>query len=297
MTTVAAAPLGVPFAKYGQHAPRSEFRDGIGHLIATDDLVQANKQQFKECIYSMHTGKLREYAEAWAVKDLVHRTEGMPYVANSDGIEGFLISYNEVITGYYGSPEAQMVFKLEAVVRVSHRKIRIVLMITTTGKRDMVERVRLDMEYNDDFMLTRCTMSPEDDTPLGLGSSPQGSALIRPVNNKPLKTTNSAKRIHFKPGHAQMRSAITPVGTEDSVVQAPTFERPCLHNYWDSVRTKKGVALLRCRKCVSQWKIAAAEIVKCKRFLTEQGCSHGDTCEHFHINAKKKAYEERMAGQ
>eukprot|EP01064_Diplonema_japonicum_P038766 TRINITY_DN9507_c0_g1_i1.p1 TRINITY_DN9507_c0_g1~~TRINITY_DN9507_c0_g1_i1.p1 ORF type:complete len:289 (+),score=65.86 TRINITY_DN9507_c0_g1_i1:68-934(+) len=288
MTTVATVPLGVSW----QHA-RSEFRDGIGHLIATDDLVQANKQQFKECIYSMHTGRMREYAEAWFVKDMVHRTEGMPYEINTDGIEAFLNSYNEVITGYYGSPEAQMVFKLEAVVRVSHRKIRIMFTMTTTGKRDMVERAHVDMEHNDEFKLTYITMFADAHTP-------KGSALIRPVNNKPLKTTNSAKKIpkQSKPDRAQMQSTVIPVGTEaNPVVQSPTFDRPCLHNHWDSVRTKKGVALLRCRKCVLQWKITIAGIVKCKKFLTEQGCSHGDTCEHFHINAKKKAYEERMAGQ
>eukprot|EP01064_Diplonema_japonicum_P000132 TRINITY_DN10081_c0_g1_i1.p1 TRINITY_DN10081_c0_g1~~TRINITY_DN10081_c0_g1_i1.p1 ORF type:complete len:266 (+),score=61.71 TRINITY_DN10081_c0_g1_i1:57-800(+) len=72
------------------------------------------------------------------------------------------------------------------------------------------------------------------------------------------------------------------------VAQAPSYDRPCLHNLWDSVRTKKGVALLRCRTCVSQWKLSIFDVSKCKKFYSDEGCPKGDSCRHLHVHARKK---------
>eukprot|EP00659_Diplonema_papillatum_P015870 gene15870-24248_t len=41
---------------------------------------------------------------------------------------------------------------------------------------------------------------------------------------------------------------------------APTTDRPCEHNNWDSVRVKRKWCLLRCRECFGQWRIRASDV-------------------------------------
>eukprot|EP01064_Diplonema_japonicum_P010948 TRINITY_DN181_c0_g1_i11.p3 TRINITY_DN181_c0_g1~~TRINITY_DN181_c0_g1_i11.p3 ORF type:complete len:263 (+),score=38.61 TRINITY_DN181_c0_g1_i11:1587-2375(+) len=242
-----------------QYIPRSEFRQGIEQHIAKGDLIAIGKQQFKEVIASMHTGKVRECVEAWMAPDVTYRSEGLPYNLNCSGREGFMETYNRIITEYYGCPDAQMVFRLNNIERTGVSSLDIDITITTSGKRNLVERMRSTVTFDKHIMISESFVTPI------LGESSQ-------------------------------MMCINPAVVVKAVVRAPSFVRPCLHNFWDSVRTKKGVALLRCRTCVSQWKIPASDIVKCKRFLNDQGCSLGVMCPHLHINARKKNYEDRMNG-
>ena len=74
----------------------------------------------------------------------------------------------------------------------------------------------------------------------------------------------------------------------------PTCDRPCDHNNWDSVRVKRKQVLLRCRECVSQWKIKAGGVKRCRAFLNG-ACDEGASCPLLHINCKKQTKEERHA--
>ena len=51
---------------------------------------------------------------------------------------------------------------------------------------------------------------------------------------------------------------------------APPAEmtRPCTHNDWDDVRTRKGAKILRCRVCQSKWKLPSARVPRCSPFLS-----------------------------
>ena len=66
---------------------------------------------------------------------------------------------------------------------------------------------------------------------------------------------------------------------------APVFERPCCHNDWDSIRVKRKLCQLRCRVCLSQWKLRSENVHRCPVFV-EPGCNDLQ-CELLHINKKK----------
>ncbi|KAJ9472089.1 hypothetical protein DIPPA_14442 [Diplonema papillatum] len=89
----------------------------------------------------------------------------------------------------------------------------------------------------------------------------------------------------------------SPQGRENSNVECPvpTFERPCQHNMWDSVRIKRKWCLLRCRLCESQWRLPASDIPirRCNEFAAH-GCKNM-TCKALHIFLRKQRLEERFA--
>ena len=45
------------------------------------------------------------------------------------------------------------------------------------------------------------------------------------------------------------------------------MNRPCKHNDWDDVRTRKGAKILRCRTCQAKWKLPSAKVPRCTPFL------------------------------
>eukprot|EP01064_Diplonema_japonicum_P010531 TRINITY_DN1777_c0_g4_i1.p1 TRINITY_DN1777_c0_g4~~TRINITY_DN1777_c0_g4_i1.p1 ORF type:complete len:290 (+),score=51.74 TRINITY_DN1777_c0_g4_i1:61-930(+) len=281
MTTYESIPrMASHMLQHDPYVVRSEFRQGIEALIEKGDLTGVGRLHFQECIRSMHTGRVREFVEAWMTEDVAYTSEGLPFGMNVDGREEYLRNYNEVITGHYGSPDAHMVFRLDGLARLSEKDLRLDMTVTTKGKRDMVERIRMDFTYNDMFQLCRAMVTTPDHVSPTLSIC---GAAIKPVCSKPIKK--------LKPTRKPVPSRVIEPST---IVQAPSFDRPCLHNLWDSVRTKKGIALLRCRTCVSQWKLVASDIMKCRRFLSEQGCPLGTLCDNLHIHARKKTFEDRV---
>eukprot|EP01063_Lacrimia_lanifica_P031981 TRINITY_DN538_c2_g1_i1.p1 TRINITY_DN538_c2_g1~~TRINITY_DN538_c2_g1_i1.p1 ORF type:complete len:306 (+),score=126.34 TRINITY_DN538_c2_g1_i1:64-981(+) len=72
-----------------------------------------------------------------------------------------------------------------------------------------------------------------------------------------------------------------------------TTKKPCAHNSWDNVRTKKGFVYFRCRVCEKQWKTILAKLNKCEAFAAG-GCPAGDACKRIHVHLKKKSLEERF---
>eukprot|EP01063_Lacrimia_lanifica_P001153 TRINITY_DN10557_c1_g1_i1.p2 TRINITY_DN10557_c1_g1~~TRINITY_DN10557_c1_g1_i1.p2 ORF type:complete len:197 (+),score=20.99 TRINITY_DN10557_c1_g1_i1:58-648(+) len=73
-------------------------------------------------------------------------------------------------------------------------------------------------------------------------------------------------------------------------------ERPCCHNVWDNVRTKKGYLFLRCRMCESQWKADVNTMsARCEAFISPRGCRFGPKCTKLHIHPKKASLVQRVA--
>lgn len=82
-------------------------------------------------------------------------------------------------------------------------------------------------------------------------------------------------------------------GCKDMVDAPPTAERPCLHNEWDDVRTRKSSKILRCRVCQRKWKLPSSNVPRCVGFLKGE-CDLGAKCDRLHVFKKKVAVEERV---
>eukprot|EP00756_Hemistasia_phaeocysticola_P016951 Hpha_TRINITY_DN15506_c7_g5::TRINITY_DN15506_c7_g5_i1::g.105737::m.105737 len=82
-------------------------------------------------------------------------------------------------------------------------------------------------------------------------------------------------------------------GCKDQVDAPPTAERPCLHNQWDDVRTRKSSKILRCRVCQRKWKLPSSNVPRCVGFLKGE-CDLGSKCDRLHVFKKKVAVEERV---
>ena len=67
---------------------------------------------------------------------------------------------------------------------------------------------------------------------------------------------------------------------------APSVDRPCLHNDWDDVRTRKGSKILRCRLCQRKWKLQSSTVARCASFL-QNICPNGLQCAYLHVHKKK----------
>ena len=69
--------------------------------------------------------------------------------------------------------------------------------------------------------------------------------------------------------------------------------RPCGHNDWDDVRTRKGFKTLRCRVCQGRWKVRNTT-PRCLAFLHDN-CKDLE-CESIHVRRKKCPLPERADG-
>eukprot|EP01060_Flectonema_neradi_P004627 TRINITY_DN12_c1_g3_i1.p1 TRINITY_DN12_c1_g3~~TRINITY_DN12_c1_g3_i1.p1 ORF type:complete len:586 (+),score=145.24 TRINITY_DN12_c1_g3_i1:51-1760(+) len=71
------------------------------------------------------------------------------------------------------------------------------------------------------------------------------------------------------------------------------MNRPCKHNDWDDVRTRKGAKILRCRTCQAKWKLPSAKVPRCTPFLAGH-CERGEACVMVHVRKKKSNLMERF---
>eukprot|EP01059_Diplonema_ambulator_P014960 TRINITY_DN25_c1_g2_i3.p2 TRINITY_DN25_c1_g2~~TRINITY_DN25_c1_g2_i3.p2 ORF type:complete len:142 (+),score=44.81 TRINITY_DN25_c1_g2_i3:58-483(+) len=69
-------------------------------------------------------------------------------------------------------------------------------------------------------------------------------------------------------------------------------ERPCCHNDWDDVRTRKGFKVLRCRICQGRWKIPSCSVPRCMPFLHDC-CNKDEGCPLLHVRRRKTTIYER----
>eukprot|EP01063_Lacrimia_lanifica_P031983 TRINITY_DN538_c2_g2_i2.p1 TRINITY_DN538_c2_g2~~TRINITY_DN538_c2_g2_i2.p1 ORF type:complete len:230 (+),score=77.92 TRINITY_DN538_c2_g2_i2:64-753(+) len=73
-----------------------------------------------------------------------------------------------------------------------------------------------------------------------------------------------------------------------------TTKKPCAHNSWDNVRTKKGFVYFRCRVCEKQWKAPHSKGLNYCEAFTAGCCPAGDACKGIHAHPRKKSLEERF---
>ena len=74
----------------------------------------------------------------------------------------------------------------------------------------------------------------------------------------------------------------------DEIIAEP---RPCEHNDWDDVRTRKGYKVLRCVVCQEKWKLPSPGVMRCMEYL--HNCCTSEHCEKLHVRRKKSSIEER----
>eukprot|EP00659_Diplonema_papillatum_P012263 gene12263-18948_t len=65
----------------------------------------------------------------------------------------------------------------------------------------------------------------------------------------------------------------------------PEMTRPCQHNAWDDVRTRRHAKILQCRACLAKWKLQMP-VPRCSYFLHGH-CEKGDSCQMLHVYKKK----------
>ncbi|KAJ9469605.1 hypothetical protein DIPPA_02164 [Diplonema papillatum] len=83
------------------------------------------------------------------------------------------------------------------------------------------------------------------------------------------------------------------VNEDDIANMPPSKKRPCIHNEWDDVRTRKGSKILRCRMCQRKWKLSSSHVPRCLAFLRSY-CPAGDKCQQLHVHKKKSGLKERF---
>ena len=72
----------------------------------------------------------------------------------------------------------------------------------------------------------------------------------------------------------------------------PSLKRPCRHNDWDDVRTRKGHKILRCRVCHRKWKLLSGTLTRCAKFIQDEVCENGLQCSLLHVHKKKSGSKE-----
>eukprot|EP01060_Flectonema_neradi_P025704 TRINITY_DN34509_c0_g1_i1.p1 TRINITY_DN34509_c0_g1~~TRINITY_DN34509_c0_g1_i1.p1 ORF type:complete len:356 (+),score=57.16 TRINITY_DN34509_c0_g1_i1:76-1143(+) len=72
----------------------------------------------------------------------------------------------------------------------------------------------------------------------------------------------------------------------------PSLKRPCRHNDWDDVRTRKGHKILRCRICHRKWKLLSGTLTRCAKFIQDEVCENGLQCSLLHVHKKKSGSKE-----
>eukprot|EP01064_Diplonema_japonicum_P003294 TRINITY_DN1213_c0_g1_i1.p1 TRINITY_DN1213_c0_g1~~TRINITY_DN1213_c0_g1_i1.p1 ORF type:complete len:175 (+),score=44.66 TRINITY_DN1213_c0_g1_i1:61-525(+) len=85
------------------------------------------------------------------------------------------------------------------------------------------------------------------------------------------------------------------VETEDTLFSTPLAHvKPCTHNCWEDVRTRKRNKILRCIECSNKWKVSASDISRCPSFLSTSKCALGEQCPKLHVfkKVKTKQYTE-----
>eukprot|EP01064_Diplonema_japonicum_P000254 TRINITY_DN1018_c0_g6_i1.p1 TRINITY_DN1018_c0_g6~~TRINITY_DN1018_c0_g6_i1.p1 ORF type:complete len:227 (+),score=48.58 TRINITY_DN1018_c0_g6_i1:1-681(+) len=218
------------------------------------------KQFWKEYISAMHTGRVAECFDAWMDEDVVWTTDCVAYQAK--GIMEVCKLYNQVQERVMGGRDSTVSMRVNDMTY--HPK-------TDSVKIDFISSIRFPGVF-----------------------VPKVEALRFNI-----KTTEKMKILKVVVNHIQ--STIDPVhGDNDEAKEEEQQQqqqqhlqqqRPCLHNNWDTVRVKRGFALLRCRVCSLQWKLN--KVVRCSSYTSPEGCPKGTGCPLLHVNMRKLTSEER----
>eukprot|EP01064_Diplonema_japonicum_P004822 TRINITY_DN1316_c2_g2_i1.p1 TRINITY_DN1316_c2_g2~~TRINITY_DN1316_c2_g2_i1.p1 ORF type:complete len:269 (+),score=61.04 TRINITY_DN1316_c2_g2_i1:70-807(+) len=229
------------------------FRDGIDKTTKEGEISVA-KQFFKEYISAMHTGRVAECFDAWLDDKAAYVVKEPCATLQARGKTGACKLYNMTVDEI-----TSLSVSVNAIKYNKDQRVAVLDVASSTvkdsGLHPVAQNVRFTFKFNVSMKLSKLVTSCQ----------PTQSAVYPVV-------VESSSSLPLKP---------------------PTSHRPCAHNNWDHIRVKRHQALLRCRECASQWKIAVGKIAKCYRHLSLLGCPNGDGCTSLHINHRKQG----VAGQ
>eukprot|EP01065_Artemidia_motanka_P005887 TRINITY_DN12858_c0_g1_i1.p1 TRINITY_DN12858_c0_g1~~TRINITY_DN12858_c0_g1_i1.p1 ORF type:complete len:551 (+),score=130.19 TRINITY_DN12858_c0_g1_i1:101-1753(+) len=121
------------------------------------------------------------------------------------------------------------------------------------------------------------------------GSSPASSASVESEGG-PMSPAAASVRQQPAPASDKKQQQQQ---QQQRTTPAQFRNRPCPHNEWDSVRTKQGVALLRCRVCSCPWRTVLSNRNgpalwhRCSAFDRGE-CTLGPACPALHVHRSKK---------
>eukprot|EP01059_Diplonema_ambulator_P002694 TRINITY_DN12336_c0_g1_i3.p1 TRINITY_DN12336_c0_g1~~TRINITY_DN12336_c0_g1_i3.p1 ORF type:complete len:521 (+),score=167.22 TRINITY_DN12336_c0_g1_i3:217-1779(+) len=126
----------------------------------------------------------------------------------------------------------------------------------------------------------------------GSPHSPSTSGYSSPTNSLG-SPRHRQKTFAKKPAVAPPppEDAADDINDEDIANMPPSVKRPCVHNEWDDVRTRKGSKILRCRTCQRKWKLPSSHVPRCLPFL--RGHCGNESCHLLHVHKKKSGLMER----
>eukprot|EP00754_Rhynchopus_humris_P008212 Rhum_TRINITY_DN13689_c0_g1::Rhum_TRINITY_DN13689_c0_g1_i1::g.62977::m.62977 len=138
--------------------------------------------------------------------------------------------------------------------------------------------------------------------PFAVQSVDSGSVEARP--NNPVSTiatqvsASAGTETAVTSGHGHVGDAVFEADTQLAAeIEAAEKQKPCTHNSWENVRVRRGRMCIRCRVCQRQWTCGsqlAWQAMRCRSFLTREGCHLGDMCTKLHFNRRKQQKHERL---
>eukprot|EP01059_Diplonema_ambulator_P009682 TRINITY_DN1962_c1_g2_i1.p1 TRINITY_DN1962_c1_g2~~TRINITY_DN1962_c1_g2_i1.p1 ORF type:complete len:339 (+),score=71.20 TRINITY_DN1962_c1_g2_i1:1857-2873(+) len=283
----------------------TSYRAGIvgGFKVSGEEQVAVAKQYFREFLSSMHSGKVTDCIFAWMSDEIEWYSERLPLPLKAKGKIEACTLYNTVLEKVMGGPNATVTMHLDdARYLAQHDVVRIdftTSVVRMGAVTSYVESKRFTLKFDDDMKIVRIVVSPQDTYSMSIGACPE--ACIAPVADRqyekaapknfcpPREATKAPSDTASSTGCSSEELSSSSAGT---TLQPPTTDRPCLHNNWDSVRVKRGYALLRCRTCSSQWKLPSTSVKRCSKYLNKT-CTLGTLCTCLHVNSRKQTYEER----
>eukprot|EP01064_Diplonema_japonicum_P023238 TRINITY_DN3367_c1_g2_i1.p1 TRINITY_DN3367_c1_g2~~TRINITY_DN3367_c1_g2_i1.p1 ORF type:complete len:321 (+),score=41.00 TRINITY_DN3367_c1_g2_i1:38-964(+) len=275
-----------------RHDPYTKMRrfgGEVDSLIQNKDTMKVATKHLKDLMECMSSGKLIEYCEAWMAPEVSMFSEGGGNDFQLNGRAEFLEIYNKVLPRYGNS---KLTAEVDTIKKIGDLAVETEFWLRVTGELDFSERLHEVARFDSSFRLVSChsnCLSLIMNPPLPL-SNTNNIGLINPIKPSLLKLKCDV------PVGKRAKKKASKKAVKDGI-KSPRYDRPCLHNLWDNVRSKRGVALLRCRTCVSQWKIPVTEFTRCMKFLSEEGCHLGTLCKNLHVHARKLCYEERAINE
>jgi len=98
-------------------------------------------------------------------------------------------------------------------------------------------------------------------------TEPTGEALERTVPQPslaPKMSWNSPSLEDFQRESTSCTTCSTPA---EEPSKPPSSQRPCDHNTWDDVRTRRHAKMLRCRVCQAKWRLPSTSVPRCRAFF------------------------------
>eukprot|EP01064_Diplonema_japonicum_P038420 TRINITY_DN92_c3_g1_i1.p1 TRINITY_DN92_c3_g1~~TRINITY_DN92_c3_g1_i1.p1 ORF type:complete len:293 (+),score=44.38 TRINITY_DN92_c3_g1_i1:66-881(+) len=228
------------------------------------------KDFFGEFFAAMHNGTVTDCIGKWACDDVVTCTERLVFPIQVVGKEMMIKAYNEVLERSWGI-DSNITFRVDECIPETPTRIRtdFTMSVHRSGMQQPIIKKRRWV--------------------LGLRGNKLASIKVSPTCQD-IQCAGPFVEIPM----ASVPAYITPVAPPVPKAPSRSKDRPCVCNQWDSIRVKRGLALLRCRTCQSQWKLPSPDVVRCDAFLSPESCSKGHECTQLHIFPRKLPKKEQV---